>query len=94
MTWGFRREVPITREQYDQLDKEITKDPDGLILHSAAPTDGGFQIIDVWDSKEAYERFERETLFPAFERIGVSMKSPPPRHDFDVHKVRGRGARA
>ena len=92
MTWGFVREVPINREQYNHLDRDLASDPEGLILHTAAPKGDGMQIIDVWDSKEAYERFERETLFPALERIGVPMKSPPPRHEFDVHKLRGRAA--
>ena len=94
MAWGYIREMPITREQYDELDKLIAKDPEGLILHTAARTKGGMLIIDVWDSKEANERFERETLFPALERTGFAAEKAPAHDELDVHKLRGRGARA
>ena len=30
---------------------------DGLILHAAGRTDEGFRIIEVWETKEAWERF-------------------------------------
>ena len=51
-------------------------------------------IIDVWDSKEANDRFERETLFPALERTGFAAEKAPAHDELDVHKLRGRGARA
>jgi hypothetical protein len=93
MAWGYVREMPLSREQYDHLDRLLTKDPDGLILHAAAPKGDGMLILDVWDSKEANERFEREVLFPAFEQAGVKLAGgPPPRNEFDVHKLRGRAA--
>jgi hypothetical protein len=31
--------------------------PDGLLLHAAGPTDEGFRVIDVWESRAAWERF-------------------------------------
>jgi hypothetical protein len=95
MPWGYIREMPITREQYDELDKRITKDPEGLLLHTAAQTSGGMLIIDVWDSKEANDRFERETLFPALEQhAGFAAEQAPAHNEFDVHKLRGRAAGA
>ena len=94
MAWGYIREMPLSREQYEHLDKVIAEDPDGLILHTAAKTDGGMLIIDVWDSKEANERFERETLLPALHGAGVTAEAVPAHKEFDVHKLRGRGARA
>jgi hypothetical protein len=86
--------MPITREQYDEVDKLIAKDPEGLILHTAARTNGGMLIIDIWDSKEANDRFERETLFAALERTGFAAEKAPPHKELDVHKLRGRGSRA
>ena len=95
MAWGYIREMPLTREQYDELDKLIAKDPEGLILHTAARTNGGMLIIDVWESKEANDRFERETLFPALQQhAGIAAEEAPAHNEFDVHKLRGRGARA
>ena len=73
MPWGYIREMPISREHYDRVNEQITNDPEGLILHASSETDGGVLIVDVWDSKEANERFERETLLPALERTGFEI---------------------
>jgi hypothetical protein len=37
---------------------EELRDEEGLILHLAGRTDEGFRIIDVWESREARERFD------------------------------------
>jgi hypothetical protein len=94
MAWGYIREMPFDREQYDAVDKQIAKDPEGLILHASAQTDGGMLIIDLWDSKEANDRFERELLLPALQRTDFAAEQAPRHNEFDVYKLRGRGARA
>jgi hypothetical protein len=45
-------------------------DPQGLILHLAGPTDEGFRIIAVWESEEAWQRFQIERLQPAVAALG------------------------
>jgi heme-degrading monooxygenase HmoA len=94
MAWGFISELPISREQYDRLNREIGQDPEGLILHTSSEKDDGtMRIVDVWESKEAFERFEQETLMPAIGRLGVpAPEGPPPREEFEVHNMRGRPA--
>jgi hypothetical protein len=39
--------------------------PEGQISHAAGPTDGGYLIAVLWDSKESADRFLSETLMPA-----------------------------
>jgi heme-degrading monooxygenase HmoA len=93
MAWGFIAELPITREEYDRLNGEIAQDPEGLILHTASEKDGKMRVIDVWESEDAYRRFENETLFPAMERAGLEAPDGPPELDsFQVHSLRGRAA--
>jgi hypothetical protein len=36
--------------------------PAGQIYHAAGPTDGGYLIAAVWDSKESADRFVRDVL--------------------------------
>lgn len=36
--------------------------PDGQIHHAAGPTEGGFLISALWDSKESSDRFVSEVL--------------------------------
>jgi len=93
MAWGFISELPISAEEYDRLNGEITQEPDGLILHTGSRKGETMRIVDVWESKDAYERFERETLFPALESIGADTSGgPPPREEFEVHNMRGPAA--
>jgi hypothetical protein len=89
MAWGFISELPISREQYDRLNAEVGEDPEGLILHTASEKNGTMRIVDVWESKDAYERFERETLMPAAGRAGLDPSGgPAPRDEFEVHNMR------
>jgi hypothetical protein len=92
MAWGFISELPISAEEYDQLNAEIGEDPAGLILHTASLTDGGkVRIVDVWESEDAYRRFESETLMPATVKLGwPAPDEPPPTTEFAVHNMRGR----
>ena len=62
MAWGFIMEFPVPAEEYDRLDREVGPNPEGLIVHIAAKSGDGMKIIDVWESKEAFERFERDVI--------------------------------
>ena len=54
--------------------------PDGQLSHIAGPTPEGFRVVDVWDSHEAFERFEREVLTP----LGFAGMQ---RVEFPVHNL-------
>jgi hypothetical protein len=55
--------------------------PEGLIFHSAGELDGRFQIFNVWEAREHFDRFTRERIRPALvavmgeERV-ASMPEP------------------
>ena len=72
MAWGFIMEFPVPAEEYDRLDREVGPNPEGLIVHIAAKSGDGMKIIDVWESKEAFERFERNVIMPAAEQAGMA----------------------
>jgi hypothetical protein len=46
-------------------------------------TDEGIRIIDVWESRQALERFQEEDIAPVFRKIGVV--NPPETTFFEVH---------
>ena len=54
--------------------------PAGQLSHIAGPTPGGFRVIDVWESQEAFDRFDASVLAP----LGFSGA---PRVEFPVHKL-------
>ena len=51
---------------------------EGLLVHAVGQAKGGFRVVDVWESEEAFNRFG-ETLRPALEDLGtdVSMEMYP-----------------
>ena len=53
-----------TEDQYHAMLPVVHPDglPAGQVYHAAGPTEGGFLIAAVWDSKESADRFLRDTL--------------------------------
>jgi hypothetical protein len=49
----------MTREQYDASAREINAagPPAGIIVHVAGPVEGGWRIVEVWESQEAIDAF-------------------------------------
>jgi hypothetical protein len=39
--------------------------PDGLLAHGATEVDGRLRVVDVWESREKFDRFAAERLGPA-----------------------------
>ena len=58
--------------------------PDGTISHIAGATQGGWFVVDVWDSQEAFDAFFAERLGPALEKANVS---PPEVTPVDVYNM-------
>src|SRR5436190_24277967 len=59
--------------EYDAVNEEMNiaaEPPDGLIFHSAGqgPT-GAWRIVDIWESRDHFERFMQERLMPAFTEV-------------------------
>ena len=74
-----------SQEIYDQARKEMGLDrPAGGVLHVAGPSpNGGWRVIEVFESEDAARRFAQERLAPAFQAIGAP---PPPRPElWPVH---------
>ena len=46
------------------------------IAHVVGPIDGGCRMIDVWESKESYRRFQQQHLFPALASGGPNNNRP------------------
>ena len=52
--------------------------PEGLIFHWAGEVDGKWTTTDVWQTREAYDRFRQQRLFPAIQKIsGMDPASGP-----------------
>ena len=44
--------------------------PDGRRAFAAGPVEGGWQVMQLWDSREVLERFNREVSLPGVSGLG------------------------
>ena len=65
----------------------VEKDPPvGLIAHTFGQTPGGdARIVDVWESRDAFESFERDRLRPALQAIFQSRGEEPVRPETEMY---------
>lgn len=78
---------------YDGVQAEMdiaNNPPEGLIFHWAGEVDGKWTVMDVWELREAYDRFREERLFPAIQSVSgmdpASGGMPQPTiTEFPVH---------
>ena len=75
-----------SQEIYDRVRGQLGLErPAGGIFHVAGPSpNGGWRVIEVWESEEDAKRFVAERLLPAFEAVGAP--TPPPPELWPVHK--------
>jgi hypothetical protein len=83
-----------TTEQYDQIIQKMGLTPKGAtpenaVSHWVAQTDDGMRVVDVWDSKEAYEQYAQEKIGPYSAEAGIT--EPPEVRFYEVHNYLGRG---
>lgn len=80
MTWGVIMDVPAPVEVYDKVHAALMQrtggSVDGLLVHLARPTRDGFQVVEVWDSREQAERYEREVVGPVVAEFASGAASP------------------
>jgi hypothetical protein len=95
MPYAFVQDVPASWEQYTRIADAIEGGGAvGLILHLAGPTDEGFRIIDIWESEEAWRRFEAESLNPVLAALsGPPRPAPIVRELRALHLVLGQPSR-
>lgn len=58
--------------------------PRGQTYHAAGPTEGGWLIAAVWDSKDSFDRFVSETLMPALSNTANGFAGPPQERSAEI----------
>jgi hypothetical protein len=90
MAIGIRIKLTgITQEQFDTVHDEINPSrevPPGLIFHSSGPIDGGWGIIDFWESRADFDAFAPR-IQGGMETAKIAPSSPPDIKEFPVHET-------
>lgn len=82
------RFVGATLEQYDQVIEKMGFEPTGkgapgALFHTVMKTDDGIRVIDVWKTKELFEKFAEEQIGPITSAVGVP--NPPQINFLTLH---------
>ena len=92
MTHGLVIKVPAPTEFYDALHTEVGRrsagKADGLLLHVGRGTDDGFEMVEIWESKEKCDRFFAEVVDPAVASVSGGQ-APPDRPVVEEFEPRG-----
>jgi hypothetical protein len=77
-----------TLDQYDQVIKKMGltpagATPPGAISHWIAKTDDGLRVVDVWESREQFDRYAEEKIRPYTREAGFT--EAPEMRFYDVH---------
>ncbi len=82
-----------TQEQYDATIAAVHPDdgrrlPDGQIFHAAGPSEGGWTVTAVHDTRESWERFRDEVLLPQMHRgVEGGFSTPTQEMTFEVYNL-------
>ena len=87
---GIRIKLPgISQEQFDLAHGHVNPErtpPKGLVFHASGPIDGGWGIIDFWESRQDFDAFQVQ-IERGMAASGVPMQGPPDVKEFPVHET-------
>lgn len=91
MAYGIIVTVPAPIDMYRAVNAEVSNKmgdsaPTGLLVHIARATTDGFQVIEVWESKQQCDSFQDDVLAPIIDRVtgGQAPARDDVTEEFDV----------
>ena len=89
MAVGIRIKLSdVDQETFDNIQRAVDPDsnpPNGLIFHASGPIDGGWGVLDFWQSRAHFDRFAEERIGPAVAASGSTAQ--PEIHEFPVYET-------
>jgi hypothetical protein len=87
MTFGIVFDVSAPIEFYDAVHAAVRRRTgdaaDGLLVHVGRATDRGFEVLEIWQSREQYERFTTEVLGPVLAELPGQPDQQPDVVEFE-----------
>jgi hypothetical protein len=90
MPYTFSYDAPGNPAMYRRVSDQIgSVRPPGLLVQVVTTTEGGLRHLNVWESREQWEVFRDNHVFPAvaavLEQLGVPAPTEPPvEHTLDL----------
>jgi quinol monooxygenase YgiN len=67
----------FTQAQYEQVHNQVAPEnrkAPGLLFHAAGQSENGFVVIEVWESREALDRFFGDKLGQAIQEANITAQ--------------------
>ena len=91
--YGVITTVPAPIEMYDGMHAEMVKrvgmSIDGLLVHVGRATTGGFQTLEVWESKEHYDRANTDIVLPLMRELAGDQPLPSIEQATEIFDLHG-----
>lgn len=91
--YGVSTTVQAPVEMYDGMHAEMKRQSghsvDGCLVHVGRATLDGFEVLEVWESKEHYDRANAEIVFPLMEQMVGDQSAPPIEQVTETFEVHG-----
>jgi hypothetical protein len=93
MTYGIITRVSAPTTMYDAVHTALLArtgtNVDGLLLHIGRATPEGFEVIEVWQSRGHFDRYNQDLIAPLIAELAGADGPPPPSQDTEEFEVRG-----
>ena len=91
--YGVITTIPAPVQMYDVMHAEMLQRAgtsiDGLLVHIGRPTTDGFQTLEVWESKQHYDRANTDIVFPLMRELAGDQPLPSTELATETFDVRG-----
>lgn len=91
MGFAILAEVPgLSREQYEIVVTRVNElgSPAGALFHAGGPIEGGYRVVEVWETPEAAESFyNSDVLREAFALLPAELQQPKVMMTWPVYGV-------
>ena len=91
--YGVIITVPAPVEVYDGVHAEMKRQSgasvDGCLVHVGRATPDGFEVLEVWESKEHYDRANADIVLPLMQKLAGDQPAPPVEQTIETFEVHG-----
>jgi hypothetical protein len=62
----------VTTEHFDAIARQVPSEaPRGRLFFAAGPVDAGWQVVQIWESRELLDAYNQAVFFPALAALGT-----------------------
>jgi hypothetical protein len=82
-------ETDRSTTNYDAIHERIMQGGpvEGFVMHTAGFTGRGFRIVEVWETREHFDRFIEERFMPILKEVAPSDARQPEVTVYELHKL-------